>query len=547
VCFGNKILGLRVTDDGDVFRARVYRNTTDNAGKGHIIVQSRGMVYYAKDAAFSSSLVIPIPKENLPDGISQITIFDENGIAQCERLVFVNHNDHMGISIKSDRQSYEQREKVELQIDLAVKGQDSVNAVFSITVYDKEKLSGTEAFGMNIKNYLLLSSDLKGHIYNPDYYFQPGDSLIAAHADLLMLTQGWRRFTWQDISEWADTNKFVHERGVPIRGKVMRSFSKKVIPGAQIKILNVETGELTLFETDGNGNFFNDGLAFYDSAELVFQTDNRKGRQTGYNLVVDSPFSDIPIAYSVPWYSFSNPELLEQARNRMRIEDSYTTEEDVILLDEVSVSATKIVQDATRLYDKPDYSITADQMPVTPVNIFDALRGRFPGVQVYGSTFDPQVSIRGRGAPIFLLDGVQVPIESMKSIPSATIGQIDVLIGNSAAIYGSGASGVIAFYTKTGGEGNPVSKSGITTICYPGYKGGRQFYSPAYDVPSDRHNLPDERTTLFWDPMAVPDQNGRLKVEFFTADESSTYIVRVEGITFDGKPGSSETEFEVVK
>ncbi len=540
---------IQVTDDGHFFRARVYRNTSADPGNIQIIVQSRGIIRYAAEATITNSSAIRIPKDKLPTGISQITIFDEYGTPQCERLVFINHDDQLGIAVESNKPSYEEREKVKLKIKFQTSGQDTLDAVCSVTVYDKSKVPGTEGFGMDITNYLLLSSDLKGHIFNPGYYFQPSDSLVLAHADLLMLTQGWRRFTWQDIAERRGTiSRFTHERGIPIRGKVTRAMSKKGIQDAQIKILNINSGGLVLSETDENGEFFNDELVFYDSAELVIQTDNRKGRQTEYSLIVDPPVQDLPLSYNMPWYAYSNPELLEQARNRMRIEDGYTTEDDVIMLEEVAITASKKREKVTRMYGSPDRTITTEKLPLMPVNILDALRGRFAGVQISGSPINPTISIRGGGEPLFLLDGIQVPKESILNIAPSTIGQIDLIKGNAAAIYGSnGANGVIAFYTKIGYEGNPYPTYGMNTQWYPGYHSGRVFYSPAYDIPSDRHNLPDERTTLFWEPIARPDSNGNLEIEFFTADESSEYIVRVEGITFEGAPGTGIAEFQVAK
>ena len=48
----------------------------------------------------------------------------------------------------------------------------------------------------NAQTYLLLSSELKGYISDPGYYFEADDKKHRADADLLMMVQGWRRYDW---------------------------------------------------------------------------------------------------------------------------------------------------------------------------------------------------------------------------------------------------------------------------------------------------------------------------------------------------------------
>ncbi|MCA6073476.1 MG2 domain-containing protein [Fulvivirga sedimenti] len=537
---------LQVTDETDHFSALIYRNTTSEAGKINIVAQSRGVICYAAQGSITNSSRVRIPKQNLPNGITQITVFDENGIPKCERLIFVNHGNSMSINITTDQSSYGERQKVSMEIKATDPLADSVDAIFSVSVYDKLKVPNTSEYPVSIVNYLLLNSDLHGHIENPGYYFSSTEETVSAHADLLMRTQGWRRFTWKEMLEGEPSDQFSHERGIPIRGTVTRALSKKGVEDSQIKILNVNTGGLALTEAGENGRFFNDDLIFYDSAELVIQTESKKGNRSEYDLTVDPIFPNIATSFDPGSFSYSSDNLIIQALNRLKMESGYTTAEDVILLDEVSVKATKIRNEISRIYGTPDRTITTENFPKSAVNILDLIRGRFAGVLISGSPLDPTISIRGGGEPLFILDGIQVPKSALLLLPPDQVASIDLIKGNEAAIYGSnGANGVLAFYTKLGYQGANTQTLGMNTKWYQGYHLAREFYSPQYDVQDDRHNLPDERTTLYWNPIVRPDSNGNLNLEFFTADESSTYEIIVEGITLEGNPGTGSTSFNV--
>ena len=105
------------------------------------------------------------------------------------------------------------------------------------------------------------------------------------------------------------------------------------------------------------------------------------------------------------------------------------------------------------------------------------------------------------------------------------------------------ANAVINIWMKKGAfDRVPI---GVNKAVYPGFYQAREFYSPQYDTPAERHNLPDKRTTLFWEPMVDTDGAGKVAVGFYTADVSSRYRIVVEGITPDGYPGSATAVFEV--
>src|SRR6202012_6062286 len=137
-----------------------------------------------------------------------------------ERLTFIQHNDLLNVALNTDRAAYPTRSRVKM--NLTVKNKDlPVVGDFSLSVTDETKVPFDEDSETTILSSLLLSSDLKGYIEKPNYYFNHVDATKVADLDLLMLTQGYSKFSYSDII--ADKNPqifFLPERGINISGNL---------------------------------------------------------------------------------------------------------------------------------------------------------------------------------------------------------------------------------------------------------------------------------------------------------------------------------------
>jgi hypothetical protein len=173
-----------------------------------------------------------------------------------------------------------------------------------------------------------------------------------------------------------------------------------------------------------------------------------------------------------------------------------------------------------------------------------------PGVQVFGNFPNQSVQIRGgiSGPPLFLLDGMPVDANVIQTIPVFDVLFVDVLKGPEAAIYGvRGGGGAVAIYTKRGDnfDGVPKRTAGVVNTKIPGFYKTREFYAPNYSETRPEQEKPDHRLTLHWVPKVLIDENGRSNLNFFAGDTAGKYVIRVEGITYDGRPVSMLHNFNV--
>ena len=158
---------------------------------------------------------IDIDTRELPAGVSDLIIVDNNGQPMADRLFFVNQHDCTDGHIKmmTKQTDYQPYEAIDLELRVP-EGTDQV----SVSVRDAGTDDATFDTG-NIMTELLLSSELKGFIPHPDYYFEADDQQHRHHLDLLLMVQGWRRYNYGELT----SNKplrYGPEQGITVEGNV---------------------------------------------------------------------------------------------------------------------------------------------------------------------------------------------------------------------------------------------------------------------------------------------------------------------------------------
>lgn len=496
----------------------------------HLVVQSRGKVYHAQSGIVKASAWFTyLPYDKLPHGISQITVFNHAGQPLAERLIYQNHHESIKLSVRTDTATYGARQPVIVYMDALYNNGTSAQGSFSITVYDDKLLKSPDEYPITIENYLSLTSDLAGNIKNPGYYFK--DTLIATanHLDLLMMVQGWRRFTWQDVLDKNPTPQlYVKEKGIPIRGRVTKAWKDKLVENSNLKLLSM-AGQATILKPDSMGNFYTDDLIFYDTIDLVARTEDAKGRRQPYKFRI-KPLSFPSVNSSISPYSRfdASAYIKQQTEQRSLLKLSDITQLDVFVVTAKRTMEKRQVNPWGKVIDmrKKRYQYTT---------LFELLMDNVKGLVIKGEP--PTVTARLNGKePIFGGTGMMPWYE----LEAEDIDMIETTKTFGASKY---PQDLINLMIKPEAYNKDII--GITNVKYAGFYKAREFYSPRYENQDNQTKIPDKRTTLYWEPMLETDQYGRAAVRFYTADVASRYRVVIEGITADGYPGTASVTFEV--
>lgn len=539
---------------------RIYirhnRPPADSATAMTLFAQTRGMVVQLiKVPPSPKGTVVQLPKADFPEGIAQLTLFDGTGKPIAERLVFIPKNDQMRVSLATNKTLYKNRERVDVTITTTSAGKP-VPANLSLSAVDARLSPEADSNSATIVSHLMLSSDLTGTIEQPDYYFNPAYTDRFIKLDLLLMTQGWRRFVWNEVlSGTIPPNTYPVEEGLSLTGRVVRPNQKDVREKVNLTFVlfrRDSTREFLMGETSESGQFGMYGLDFTDTTRVFIQGVKGKANR---DLVIslDQLLKPTVTVTRIPYNTVSVDasewaEFIRRTKEYQEIEAQIRRNGE-ILLQSVTVKAKKYEErDSRVIYGTPDASVKFDPINTAGrMTVLDVIQGRIAGVQVMGSGMNAQVQIRGAAnfsgivAPLFVLDGMPVDIQMINSIPVQDVDRVDVLKGASAAIYGSRASGgVISVLTKRGGSNYDFSKDitpGTLVAKLPGYAPVREFYAPRYNVNKPEHVRPDYRATLFWEPMIQTDSDGKATVSFFTSDSKTTLRIQAEGTTFNGQVG----------
>lgn len=535
---------------------------------GFILGHTRGAIFTVIPGSPDQSFIYaPIPTNQVPSGIAHFTFFDGKGNPQSERLVFnMNGFENPDVEVNSTEESYGKRKKASFSTELKDYEGNPVDGNFSVSVLSKTL---NESNKINIENYLLLSSDLKGTIERPNWYFSPENENVIQHLDLIMMTNGWRRFKWEDVlSQELPPVEFYPETGFSVEGQVVKYLSRNVGVKGKVTMTFLEN---PLFNREANseddGIFWFDDLKVEDTLTAIIQTKRLKEKGGKYKETRGGTF--ISLVEKTPPkldFQFLNPyegdeEFIDFVDNNLKIRNIEAEfGDDVVVLDELKVEAQKDVREEpfyreSILYSSPDDRLVTDSLVAVQQyrTVFDMMRGRFPGVEIVGLSPNQTAFIRGFSSitldnqALFLVDGIPTDASLVSQIPPERVEFIDVLKGPRSAIYSASGNGVIAIYLRRGpraldGSPDPI---GLITFTMNGYYPTREFYVPNYDsLKGEELIKPDYRTTLFWDHQ-IDVEEGKAEFDFFTSDESGKFMVYIEGLSKEGRIIKGEHEFEV--
>jgi TonB-dependent SusC/RagA subfamily outer membrane receptor len=516
-----------------------------------LVSHTRGLVNYMAEGTLTNGVWgVRIPKKTLPSGIHTIAILDEQGRPLLERLVFVQNKDELTLELNASSEPLRPRGKVNLNLKTAF--QDSISqASLSISVVDLDQVADQSDLQGTLYSHLLLTSDLKGSIYRPGYYFRKDLPNVAEELDLVLLTHGWTRFDWEAVvqNELPDQGYYI-EQGITISGKIKeQSTTKKGLGGGKITALVGEGIELLSTEYGPDGNFLLTDLQYQDSVSVTLTAEDLRARNF-INLsiaVPQLPFTQLSGVY--PGNS-SWPKGLAATvgeRNLMQQLNSSLEEKE---LEGITVEAETLQEEQTqarKIYGEGDAVIKPEDIPGGQgfINIFQLIQGRVAGVRVTFDGFNATVLIRGVGSlqagtePMYMLNNVPVDAATLAQISPRDVESVEVFKDPArTAIFGSqGGNGVIAVYTKAGTSTIYSNVGGTLVTKYSGYSIPRVFYSPKYEENSPTNRLTDRRATLYWNPLIKTDQSGKASLSYFNSETASRHLLILEGIDSQGRLG----------
>jgi hypothetical protein len=162
-----------------------------------ILAKLYGMPCSGAQGTLTGQQIVRLPKELFPfQGIAELILLDGEERPVAERLVYVNPEKRLNITATTDEERYNLRQQGKVRIQVTDAEGKPVRAEVAVSIFDKAYLylPGHE----NIMSHSYLSEQIRGDIFNPTYYFDETNADRLYALDLLLMTQGWRRYVWDE-------------------------------------------------------------------------------------------------------------------------------------------------------------------------------------------------------------------------------------------------------------------------------------------------------------------------------------------------------------
>ncbi len=519
---------LQVRQVRDMIWLAVNRPEKSLPGENYyLFAHQRGDVLYADSWDGQSELLLR--KSELPSGVVHFILLDADFHPISERLVFVNNDDQATVRLHTDKTIFSARDKVSFSISASVR-EAPVKGHCSVSVTaDGEVIPDTMA---NILSYLLLTSDLRGEIENPAAYFDANDKGAAYKLDMLMLTQGWRRYDVPAALEGRfETPVYEVEKSQKITGSVQGALLLRPAVSAQVSLITQNGLFADMVSTDSLGRFVFDRFELPDTTSVLIQALSKKNSDRLLLAIDQDSFPAIG-SWRYPDTQAETGTVLQQYIRKEEMRYTYENGMRLVNLAEIDVVAQKKAETRSAYTAYADQSLTAEQITKVGGLTVKKLLARLGSVTVDATG---TVFIRGKSPVLLLVNDVETDLSFLDDMDPDEILRIDVL--QSTLAFGQkSANGVISISTKTVEGITDKPKLNMAKISLLGYLQPAEFYAPCYDTPEKRADpKPDLRTTVYWHPALELDANGNACFEFYTADQSGTYTVFLQGITQDGR------------
>ena len=487
-------------------------------------------------------MLIKIVTTQLPEGISAITLYDERGRPNCERLIYIQHKTTFRGTVTTDSKSYHPYQKTTVQINTGQVANLSVAVIDAAAVPEQAD---------NIVAYLMLGSELKGNVEHAARYFDTTNVNRVKQLNLLMLTQGWRDFIWRRLADTTIHISYAAEDGVNVAGYVRDEINHKAIPALNVTMYASAVKGQTMYSTrsDANGHFAVTDLSLYGKQSIKLSAVNDKGVKKG-SFEMDT-LSTPKVKPLVATTAADGITDTLTATNQAMLQKVLInkTARGITNLKEVTVQAQKkevVVDDG---FTTPTHFMTFGPSQLffpAPKDYWTKTLSWYVNQMAKGAVIpDPAKSpgvafLNGakRTYPILVVNGSMyhidpnlywnMPIEKFKRIELQPYSR------------GMGIGYLLLLTLK---EDALTDNPGTLNLNVQGYYEARAFFKPNYDVGDQ--SKPDLRSTIHWEPNVKTDMNGNATLSFYNATNKGPVRVIVQGVTQSGTPVSPVTTYEV--
>ncbi|MEP7236940.1 MAG: hypothetical protein ABI685_03710 [Ferruginibacter sp.] len=550
-----------------VQKDKLYFNLVNKTGSDslHVLMYMYQKVFYKTNlkVAATEPFTGMVPISTLPTGTMQLTVFDANWQPVAERVAFIkNNNFTINAALNTTEISTQKRGKNSIEILAG----DTIPANMSLSISDSDMNS--EASDNTIVSNFLLRGDIKGYIHNPAYYFTNNtDVALKNKLDLVMLTNGWRRYNWADMMvHKMPVIKYPADEYLGIYGQIGKEVMDKMPKDERVNLI-IKTADSTnnfySMRPDKAGFLKQTGLVFYDTARIYFSFNKNK---TNNNQIAFSKYNfTYPALYAINNYK----DMLQPDTSGMGFNPNtalfqyYVVNNGIKKFNEEKMMKTVVVKTNSRRSWQNDpllkmdekytsgmftagatgYAVDVlhDEKAWTKFDFYNYLRSAMPSILIGGFNLTSGRSLTYNSKSVLVyIDEHEMTTNDLESLSLSQVAYIKLIpyfLGSGADQGGSGLMPALSIYTRKGDDliDRRPKETDLGLIKIAGYSPIKEFYSPDYTQNNTNTGI-DARTTLLWLPYIFTDAaNQKVPITFYNNDFTKKMRIVLEGINDKGQ------------
>ena len=502
----------------------------------YLVGNVRGHKYFAtKIDVKKGDNQVTIPTKFFPIGVAHFTLFDSKGIERAERLAFVNKDKQIKIDIKTDKEKYLPREKVKMTIKVSDERGMPMPANLSISVVDDQLLTFADDKSSNILSWMLMESDIKGTVEEPNFYFDKSEEKADLALDYLLMTAGWRRFTWEEIRQGKKQRIAYNNEKAILSGIVKSSFDNKPLEGVEVAL-----GNDLKTTTDASGKFTFEGFRLDANMPIVF---TKNGYYVNRNAVNQYLTNHSPYMYPEPTL---RQQLTDQLRKRgktvmpgmakgnraipMDAEDGnvvdFIDEEPMRMIEAVMDDAIvmppavqEVAEEEVQEEEEEEEEIIFENVALDEDEVIEDVKEKFEEKADVDKDEFKDFGANEDRDELAKEEKVMVANKNVKDRRAAPKMEKKKL----------------ARFDRPARKPMPIQANL--------YHRAREFAAPIYDMNEPVEKRTDFRSTVYWNGNVEIDRKGKKVLEFYNSDAVTSFKITAEGFAADGMIGRAEKRF----
>ncbi|TPV34767.1 hypothetical protein FJ651_04340 [Paucihalobacter ruber] len=464
---------------------------------------------------------IAFESTNLFTGVNIFTLFDENNNPILERLYF-NYNGVLTGDVTPEN---------------VIKKSDSITVVLNIKDFKKETFNNisvsvlpgkTKSYNQhnNIFSSLYIQPYINGAIENGATYFKNRDQKTRYNLDLLLMSQGWSSYNWNNIFKGEPLLNHAFERGIDVVATVNNNNK-----GGTYMVYPLKNNNTEIFELKSNqAKFSQENLVPIEGESFKASLMKNKGKTGSPGLYVRFHPSNIPMFTKQTQILSAN---LQNQLNSNNIDIATQSWNNAVELDEIVLTGSRQFTRAERLNKKAvnsrvDVVSDRDRMTNIRLSVYLNRLGWFAEERSGNFTIsNPRVNWGPDTPLVFLDDALLTDYTILSNMNLEVIDIIEYdLYGSGGGIRGN--AGYIKIFTDPAVMLNSKTSANLLKQTFPlTFAKDQKFYTPVYKYYNT--TFFEELGVIGWFDKVIPDDNGRVELKFPNTNTSEIKLF-IEGV-----------------